>query len=64
MFEENSDARGGCQLANSSIPSLKTASALIGVDAEELHHALISRVSFSIINKLLVFTLRSSLNLL
>ena len=33
-------------MAQFSIPSLKTASALIGVDPEELHHALLSRVGF------------------
>ena len=44
-FEDNAeDARGGCQLAKSSHEALRNASALIGVDPEELHHALLSRV--------------------
>lgn len=44
-FEENAeDARGGCQMAKSSTSALRNASALIGVDPEELHHALLSRV--------------------
>ena len=44
-FEENAeDARGGCQMSKSSSQALRNASALIGVDPEELHHALLSRV--------------------
>jgi myosin-6 len=44
-FEDNAeDARGGCQIAKSSHEALRNASALIGVDPEELHHALLSRV--------------------
>jgi myosin-6 len=45
VFEENpDDVRGGCQLARSSLVALKNASALIGVDPEELHQALLTRV--------------------
>lgn len=45
VFEDNAeDARGGCQIAKSSHQALRNASALIGVDPEELHHALLSRV--------------------
>ncbi len=44
-FEENpDDARGGCQLARSSLVALKNAAALIGVDPEDLHQALLTRV--------------------
>lgn len=44
-FEDNpDDVRGGCRLAPSSLPSLKTASNLIGVDWEEFQYALLSRV--------------------
>lgn len=44
-FEDNvEDAKGGCQMTKSSHQALRTASTLIGVDPEELHHALLSRV--------------------
>lgn len=44
-FEENpEDVRGGCRMTESSIEALKVASTLLGLDPEELHHALLSRV--------------------
>ena len=44
-FQDNQeDVRGGCQLTNSSITALKIASDLMGIDPEELQHALLSRV--------------------
>ena len=44
-FEDNvEDAKGGCQMTKSSHQALRIASTLIGVDPEELHHALLSRV--------------------
>ena len=45
QFEENpDDARGGCRLASQSASALQIASSLIGVDPEELQHAMLSRV--------------------
>lgn len=44
-FEENpEDVRGGCRMTENSLEALKIASSLIGLDPEELHHALLSRV--------------------
>jgi len=45
QFEDNpDDVRGGCRLASQSSGALKIASSLIGVDPEELQHAMLSRV--------------------
>ena len=44
-FEDNpEDVRGGCRMMESSLEALKMASSLLGLDPEELHHALLSRV--------------------
>jgi myosin-6 len=44
-FEENpDDTRGGCRVAPGSEEALATAAGLIGVNAGELHQALLSRV--------------------
>jgi len=45
QFEDNpDDVRGGCRLASQSTAALNIASSLIGVDPEELQHAMLSRV--------------------
>jgi len=38
------DARGGCQVAETSEKSLKITCKLLGIDADELRQALVSRV--------------------
>ena len=44
-FEEiPDDVRGGCQVSDSSEKSLTTTCRLLGVDADELRQALVSRV--------------------